>query len=67
MKRVAGTSHPIVTIEPVAEPVIVPVPPSTIAIEVPHIAVAVRVAKCASNHLCHHPLNTLRVVSDLKS
>ncbi len=37
--------HPIVAVKPVVKPVVVPVPLSSVAIEVPHIAVAVRVAK----------------------
>ena len=37
--------HPIVAVEPVVEPVVVPVPLRTVPVEIPHIAVAIRVAK----------------------
>jgi len=42
-KRVAGADEPIAGIEVVAEPIIVQVPVLAIPVEVPHVAVAIRV------------------------
>lgn len=45
MKRVAEHGHLVVAIEPVVDPVVVALPLRTVAIEIPHIVVAVRVAE----------------------
>ncbi|TSC71430.1 MAG: hypothetical protein G01um101448_1184 [Parcubacteria group bacterium Gr01-1014_48] len=37
--------HPIVAIEPVIEPIVIPIPRRAVAIQIPYVAVAVRVAK----------------------
>ena len=42
-KRVAGTDQPIVGVEIVVEPVVVQVPATIVEVEVPHVAIAVRV------------------------
>ena len=56
----------VVGVEVVVKPVVVPVPLERVVvpIEVQHVTVAVRTAKnCIECLLCHHPLNTLGVVS----
>ena len=64
MKRVASTGRQVLGIPIVLEPIVVPVPLVAIEVQIQDIAVAVRVAqKCMKCHPCHHPSNTLRVVS----
>ena len=64
MKRVSGTNEPIVGVPVVLEPVEVQLPPLAVPVEIGHVEVAVAVApKCAEYRLCHHPLNTLGIVS----
>jgi hypothetical protein len=45
----------------ILKPVGVPVPPVTVPVQVPNVAVAVSVADCVSYHPYHHPSNTLQV------
>lgn len=55
IKKVARAGKP---------PVVVPVIVILIHVEVPLIVVPVEDRVCAKQHLCHHPLNTLRIESD---
>ena len=54
----------VVGIPVVVKPVVVPAPLVTVPVQIQHISVAVRITQnCIERYLCHHPLNTLRVVS----
>jgi hypothetical protein len=48
--------HQIVAIEPVVEPVVVALPLRTVAVEIPHVAVAVRVAEMYTSPSISLPL-----------
>jgi len=63
-KKVAGKNEAIVGVEIVVEPVVVQIPPLAIPVEVPHVAVAIRIQpdKYVKCRLRHCPLNTLRAV-----
>ena len=64
MKRFARTRGQVAGIPVVLKPVVVPVPLSTIEIQIQDVAVAVRVTQdCMKCPPRHHPLNTLGVVS----
>lgn len=54
----------VVDVPVVVEPVHVPVPRTVVPVQIQDVAVAVRVPQDCIEHLpCHHPSNTLRVVS----
>ena len=61
---VSGHGYTFVRIEVIADPVPVQVPTLVVLIEVREVPIAIVVHHdCMKSHLCHHPSNTLRIVS----
>ena len=68
MKRISGASQPIVVVPVVVDPVEVQDALTVVAVEVRDVEVTVGVASKYAKYLPeHHPLNTLRVESNLKT
>ena len=70
-KRVAGSDEAAIGVEVVVEPIVVQVPPAAIPVEIPHVAVAVRVmpeiCKISSMPLPFEISKNLKAVSNLVS
>ena len=71
IKQIAGAEKPIIGVPVVLEPIEIEVPLLAIPVKVRHVAIAIRVLPdhCAKNHPCHCPSNTrmgLYLIWDIK-
>ena len=71
MKRFANGNEPAVLVPVILKPIKIQVALVAVPVQIRDVAVTVRVLpdiiQCAEYHLCHHPLNTLRIVSNSAS